>query len=137
MYLHFIFPGTQSAFIYYLERLKGNYCIVDMLIRTPDNIRKDPNFQWCGSSSSPAGLGPPDCVTEAETELKLRGLNVTGFATYQYEEDFSDKIMCGKLDRMINSSRIYYRLVLPMKNVRWCNYHLKVMYICRYIMDTK
>ena len=108
-----------------------------MLIRTPDDIRKDPNFHWCGSSSSPAGLGPPDCVTEAETELKLRGLNVTGFATYQYEEDFSGKIMCGNLDRMINSSRIYYRLVLPVKNARYGYYQVIVIHICKNLITTK
>lgn len=47
-------------------------------------------------------------------ELKSFGLNVTALMTYEYEEGFSEAIMlCPRVDRKINSSRIYYRIVLP------------------------
>ena len=58
-------------------------------------------------------FGTP-CYDEAVEELKSFGLNVTALMTYEYEEGFSEAIMlCPRVDRKINSSRIYYRIVLP------------------------
>lgn len=88
--------------------------------RTTQDLDGDLNFIWCGSykSSNPAwGLR---CYNEAEQELKDMGLVVSTFVSYQYEENFSDDILlCPKLDKKINSSRIYYRIVLPGKNATY------------------
>lgn len=88
--------------------------------RTRQDLDGDLNFIWCGSykSSNPAwGIR---CYDEAVQELRELGLNVTAFVTYQYEEGFSDAIMqCPKYDRKINSSRIYYRIVLPAANTTY------------------
>ena len=86
-----------------------------LISRTKEDIQRDPDFQWCGSLKSPTGVGDTDCVTEAENELTAAGLNVAGWMTYSYEDNFSKAIMtCSLYDRMINSSRIYYRLVIPL-----------------------
>lgn len=54
------------------------------------------------------------CYDEAVQELSEMGLNVAALVTYEYEEDFSDAIMmCPNVDRKVNSSRVYYRIVLP------------------------
>ena len=88
-----------------------------MILRSKQDILSDPNFIYCKSYKSSTGLGGPDCITEAQEELT--DLKIKAFATYQYEEDFSEKIMlCPKYDRKVNSSRIYYRLVLPLQEIK-------------------
>lgn len=82
--------------------------------RTRDDLMRDEDFTWCGSSYSSSGVQGPHCYDEAVQELRSYGLNVTALVTYEYEEGFSDDIMlCPRVDRKINSSRIYYRIVLP------------------------
>ncbi|KAK7503103.1 hypothetical protein BaRGS_00005729, partial [Batillaria attramentaria] len=82
--------------------------------RTRDDFARDPDFVWCGSTNSSTGAGGTPCYDEAVQELTAMGLKVVALATYKYEEGFSDAIMmCPQVDRKINSSRIYYRIVLP------------------------
>ncbi|XP_071113546.1 uncharacterized protein [Haliotis cracherodii] len=81
--------------------------------RSRDDLQRDLNFVWCGSTNSSTGVTGTRCFDEATQELSALGLKVAAFATYQYEENFSEVIMvCPKFDRKIESSRIYYRLVL-------------------------
>ncbi|XP_076466898.1 uncharacterized protein LOC143298095 isoform X2 [Babylonia areolata] len=83
--------------------------------RSRQDLMTDPEFAWCGSSNSSTGSSGPRCYDEAVEELGGMGLNVTGFVTYGYEEGFSDDIMlCPQTDRKINSSRVYFRIVLPV-----------------------
>ncbi|KAK7494594.1 hypothetical protein BaRGS_00014247 [Batillaria attramentaria] len=82
--------------------------------RTRDDLARDPNFVWCGGSNSSTGVDGTRCYDEAVQELTSMGLKVVSLATYEYEEGFSETIMmCPQVDRKINSSRIYYRIVLP------------------------
>ncbi|KAL8611492.1 hypothetical protein ACOMHN_014547 [Nucella lapillus] len=90
--------------------------------RTREDLMADPQFAWCGSSDSSTGTTGPHCYDQAMQELTALGLNVTAFVTYQYEEGFSDVIMaCTKTDRVINSSRIYYQIVLPVEKFNESN----------------
>lgn len=87
--------------------------------RTEAELRRHPNFVWCGSANSPTKVTGTRCWEEARTELYALGLNVSGFLTYEYEEDFGKDIMlCPKYDRRLNSSRVYYRIVLPATRQR-------------------
>ncbi|KAK3097956.1 hypothetical protein FSP39_014843 [Pinctada imbricata] len=53
-----------------------------------------------------------------ENDLAKDGITVSAFASYQYEEDFSDAIMrCPKYDKKIVTTNTYYRLVLPAEVV--------------------
>ncbi|XP_067674394.1 uncharacterized protein [Haliotis asinina] len=82
--------------------------------RSRNDLERDLNFIWCGSTNSSTGVTGTRCFDEAEQDLSAHGVTVAAFATYQYEENFSDVIIvCPKFDRKIESSRIYYRLVLP------------------------
>ena len=91
-----------------------------LLPRSKSDIMADPNFRWCGSAKGPVGLGQTHCVQEAEEELTGLGLKVQSWATYHYEENYSESIIaCPKYERLINSSRVYYRLVFPLGNVRY------------------
>ena len=55
------------------------------------------------------------CVENAKQEIEEeRGLVISAFTTYQYEEGFSEAIIrCPGLEKRIDSSRTYYRIVLP------------------------
>lgn len=72
-------------------------------------------YVWCGSVNSSTGVDGTRCFDEAVEEVTQKGLKVKALLTYEYEEGFSDAIMlCPQLDRKISSSRLYYRLVLPI-----------------------
>lgn len=88
--------------------------ILIILLSLLVTLQRDQDFIWCGSSQSSTGVFGTPCYDEAVQELKSLGLNVTALVTYEYEEGFSDAIMlCPRVDRKINSSRIYHRIVLP------------------------
>ena len=66
------------------------------------------------------GADTPHCVDEAITDMDKAGAIIDDFATYQYEEDLNFNIMlCGIHERVIHSSRVYYRLVLPVNSTRY------------------
>jgi len=83
--------------------------IVAVTKRTLDN---DPDFASCESSTG------VKCSDEAINEMSKLGLWISHLATYKYEENYSDDIIkCPNYDKKIVNSRIYYRVVLPVKNV--------------------
>lgn len=87
-------------------------------LRDKDDIMNDPDFFWCGPDSA----GDPHyrgqhCVNQVEEEMLKIGVKIQAWATFQYEEDFGDKIMMCPFDQKINSSRIYYRLIFPLTTV--------------------
>ncbi|XP_064618051.1 uncharacterized protein LOC135482131 [Liolophura sinensis] len=87
--------------------------------RTEGELSRNPNFVWCGSTKSATKVTGTRCWEEARSELSSLGLKVSGFLTYEYEEDFGkDVMLCPKYDRRLNSSRIYYRIVLPTTRPR-------------------
>ncbi|KAH9508215.1 hypothetical protein Btru_055040 [Bulinus truncatus] len=98
--------------------------------RTIQDLSRDLNFIWCGSYKESNPAWGVRCYDEAIQELEQMGLTVSSIVTYQYEENFSDDIMlCPQLDKKINSSRIYYRIVLPGKGTPYnstdpCQYKL-------------
>ncbi len=71
--------------------------------------------QWCRSSTSPQIT----CYQEAVSELSTNGIKAEAFATYKYEEDYSESAMllCPPYDKKIVASRVYYRLVLPLEPI--------------------
>ncbi|ESO89240.1 hypothetical protein LOTGIDRAFT_154331 [Lottia gigantea] len=90
-----------------------------VVIRSKEDLQRDPSFVWCGSRKSSTGVTGTRCYDEAVQELSQHDLIVRTFLTYNYEENFSNSIMlCPKYDLKIISSRIYYRIVLPLEKVQ-------------------
>ena len=88
--------------------------------RSKSDLKEDPVFKWCKGTENTSGDDDvPDCYDQAEIDLTKDGIKIKSFASYQYEEDFGEAIMrCPHYDRRIVTVNVYYRLVLPAKNVR-------------------
>ena len=85
------------------------------VLRTKSNLENDPVFRLC---QSPEGSS---CFDQAESDLGKDGTKIVSFATYQYEEDFSDNIMrCKSYDqKMVTKDYTFIRLVLPANRTRY------------------
>ena len=66
-----------------------------------------------------------NCIEDAKRDLLAFNINVTSFATFRYEENYnmSTIIQCPQYEKRIVTSRVYYRLVLPLngKQLRFVN----------------
>ncbi|KAL3881306.1 hypothetical protein ACJMK2_027759 [Sinanodonta woodiana] len=84
-------------------------------LRSKQDLASDPDFRWCVSKKSSTGENGPRCYDKIEQDLSSKGVKIASFATFQYEEDFSEVglVKC-PLDMKIDSERIYYVLVLPL-----------------------
>ena len=86
-----------------------------VMLRTKAEVLADPDYRWCGEGVTEDGTPMEDCVSAAERELGTLGLNVSTWATFDYEEDYGDGILaCPQVDKKINGSRIYHRLVFKV-----------------------
>lgn len=72
-----------------------------------DEINNDPDYVWCTALE--------DCVDNAISTIEDAGLVVGNWFTYANNEEYDDNILlkCPGWDIMINSSRIYHRLIVP------------------------
>ncbi|CAH1798289.1 unnamed protein product [Owenia fusiformis] len=90
----------------------------EIKIRSKNDIVNDPLYKqcfipWLGKST--------DCVTATSIALEKQGLNITKWATYDYEENYSSKILkCKDFDIQISavSGNVYHRIVLAEDNDR-------------------
>ena len=81
-------------------------------------------LKWCGDYNGNE-FRTVNCIEDAKRDLQAFNISVTSFATFKYEEDFnmSTIIQCPQYDKRIVTSRVYYRLVLPLsgKQLRFVN----------------
>lgn len=55
-----------------------------------------------------------NCLNEVVSDIESRGLKVGRWFTYANEEQYEDDIMLKcEMDKKINSSRVYHRMVVP------------------------
>ncbi|KAK3577440.1 hypothetical protein CHS0354_032291 [Potamilus streckersoni] len=84
-------------------------------LRTKQDLASDPDFRWCVSNKSSTEQNGPRCYDKIEQDLSSKGVKIASFATFQYEEEFSEiELVKCPLDMKIDSDRIYYVLVLPL-----------------------
>jgi hypothetical protein len=71
-----------------------------------EELKNDPDWIWCWALEN--------CLDAAVSDVKARGLTVANWFTYWNEEQYDDAALLRcDLDRKINSSRVYHRLVVP------------------------
>ena len=87
-----------------------------LILRTKQEFVSDPVFRLCQDH------GGSSCIDEAEADLGKLGIKIASFATYQYDEDFSDDILrCssqGYDKRIVTKNNTFIRLVLPANKTR-------------------
>ena len=88
-----------------------------LTVTSAAKLAVDPRFKGCKSSSR-----NESCVDEATSELHdVHGLNLT-FATYENQDNFSEKmVVCDKFDKrfIVNKTSVVYRLVIQLHNHRY------------------
>lgn len=66
------------------------------------------DYIWCWALD--------DCLNSVVKDIESRGLKVGRWFTYANEEKYEDEVMLKcEMDKKINSSRVYHRMVVPQK----------------------